>query len=73
METTSKSRPTGVTIIGILTIIGGILMRGSGIALAAVSAVLPNLASMSGFESQIPSMIPVSYLGVISVSIGSIS
>jgi uncharacterized membrane protein (DUF2068 family) len=76
MQTTPKNRPTGVTIIGILTIIGGILMLGSGIALAAVSAVLPNLASMNdqinGFEAQIPSMIPVSYLGVAALSIGSI-
>lgn len=76
MQTTPKNRPTGVTIIGILTIIGGILMLGSGIALAAVAAVLPNLASMNdqinGLESQIPSMIPVGYLGLASLSIGSI-
>jgi uncharacterized membrane protein (DUF2068 family) len=76
MQTTPKSRPTGVTIIGILTIIGGILMLGSGITLAAVAAVLPNLASMNGqingFESQIPSMLPASYLGVASLSIGSV-
>lgn len=76
MQTTPKSRPTGVTIIGILTIIGGILMLGSGIALAAIAAVVPNPTSMhdqiSGLDSQIPSMIPANYLGIASLSIGSI-
>src|SRR5437588_4966094 len=76
MQTTPKNRPTGVTIIGILTIIGGLLMLGSGIALAAVAAVLPNLASMNnqinGLGSQFPSMIPANFLGIAALAIGSV-
>lgn len=72
MQTTPKNRPTGVTIIGILTAIGGILMLISGITLAALAAVIPNLASMNGLESQVPISIPAEYLGIVSISVGSV-
>ena len=75
MQTIPKNRPAGVTIIGILTIVGGILILGSGITLAALAAVPPNLAmtgQFNGLQSQIPSMFPASYLGVASLSIGTI-
>jgi len=72
MQTTPKNRPTGVTIIGILTIIGGIMMLGSGIALAALAAVVPNFASMNGINSQMPSFIPANYLAIASTAFGSI-
>jgi hypothetical protein len=37
------SRPTGVTIIAILNIIGGIIMLFGGIALVAAGSILPSL------------------------------
>jgi uncharacterized membrane protein (DUF2068 family) len=43
METSTTKRPTGVTIIGILTIIGGIVMLLGGIALLTLAAFVPNL------------------------------
>ena len=43
METSTTKRPTGVTIIGILTIIGGIVMLLGGIALVTLAAVVPIL------------------------------
>jgi hypothetical protein len=76
MQTTPNNRPTGVTIIGILTIIGGVLMLVSGIALAALASVFPLVASTgdqaSMLQSQIPSTIPVEYLGIASLSVGTI-
>src|SRR5687767_8985380 len=76
MQTASKDRPKGVTIIGILTIIGGILMLISGITIGALAAVIPIVASMgdqaSTLQSQIPSPIPTEYLGIASLAIGSI-
>ncbi len=76
MQTTPTKRPMGVTIIAILTIIGGIITLVSGITLAAFAAIIPNLASMSdqtnGLRSQIPSSIPVEYLGIALLSVGSI-
>ena len=76
MQTTPKNRPTGVTIIGILTIIGGVLMLVSGIAIAALAAAFPLLTSTgdqtSMPQSQIPSSIPVEYLGIASLAVGTI-
>ena len=47
----------------------------SGITLAALAAVIPNLAFMNdqtnGLESQVSSSIPVEYLGIVSLSVGS--
>jgi hypothetical protein len=76
MQTAPKNRPTGVTIIGILTIIGGVLMLVSGITLAALASVFPLVASTGDqatmLQSQIPSSIPVEYLGIASLSVGTI-
>lgn len=76
MQTASKNRPTGVTIIAMLTIIGGILMLGSGLTLAALAAVLPMVSSMgkqpNPVESQVPSSIPAEYVGIASLSVGII-
>ena len=76
MQTTPKNRPTGVSIIGILTIIGGVLMLVSGITLAALAAVFPLVASTGDqatmLQSQIPSSISVEYLGIASLSVGTI-
>ena len=46
MSTTSKSRPTGVTIIAILNIISGIIMIAGGLGLAAISSVLPTITTI---------------------------
>lgn len=46
MSTTSKSRPTGVTIIAILNIISGIIMIAGGLGLAAISSVLPTMTTI---------------------------
>lgn len=63
----------GVTIIGILTAIGGILMLISGMTLAALAAVIPNLPSMDDqMNGQVPSSIPAEYLGIVSLSVGSV-
>ena len=43
MQSTPKSRPTGVTIIAILNIIGGAIMLIFGIGLITLGAVLPTL------------------------------
>jgi uncharacterized membrane protein (DUF2068 family) len=76
MQTAPKNRPTGVTIIGILTIIGGVLMLVSGITLAAIAAVFPLLTSTGDqttmLQSQIPSSIPLEYLGIASLAVGTI-
>jgi uncharacterized membrane protein (DUF2068 family) len=51
-------------------------MIGSGITLAALAAVLPIISSIGDqpnpFESQIPSSIPAEYLGIASLSVGSV-
>ena len=71
-----KIRPFGVTIIGVLTIIGGVLMIGSGITLAAFAAVFPLVGSIGDSvgtpQSQIPSSIPSEYVGVALLSVGTI-
>jgi hypothetical protein len=47
LQSTPKSRPTGVTIIAILNIIGGIIMLIGAIALIAIGAILPTLPQLS--------------------------
>lgn len=42
-NSTTTKRPTGVTIIGILSIIGGLVMLIGGISLVTLAAVLPIL------------------------------
>jgi hypothetical protein len=46
VSTTSKTRPTGVTIIAVLNIISGIVMLLGGIGLAAVSSILPSISTI---------------------------
>jgi hypothetical protein len=41
MQATPKSRPTGVTIIAILNVIGGIIMLFFGLAFVALGAIIP--------------------------------
>jgi uncharacterized membrane protein len=41
LQSTPKSRPTGVTIIAILNIIGGIIMLFFGLAFVALGAIIP--------------------------------
>ena len=47
-----RSRPTGVTIIAILNIIGGIIMVVGGIALMAAGALIPMLPPEAFEQSQ---------------------
>ena len=53
MERTPKSRPTGVTIIAILTIIGGAFSLIFGIGLITLGAVLPTLPPSVFNQSQL--------------------
>jgi hypothetical protein len=47
MQSSPKSRPTGVTIIAILNIIGGIIMLFSAIALIPIGGILVAIAIVS--------------------------
>jgi hypothetical protein len=83
-----KSRPTGVTIIAILNIIGGIIMLFGALALIAIGVILPTLPptafNQSGLQGnltagQVPvpppgvtTMVPQSLLGGIGVAIGGV-
>ena len=64
-------RPTGVTVIGALNLIGGIIMLVFGAFLVLAAAVIPNLSSLSQdaadqLERQLaPSGIPIQLLGVV--------
>ena len=51
MQSSSKSRPTGVTIIAVLNIIGGVIMLLIGIGLAVAGAILP-FVPQSEFQQQ---------------------
>jgi uncharacterized membrane protein YagU involved in acid resistance len=53
LERTPKSRPTGVTIIAILTIIGGAFSLIFGIGLITLGAVLPTLPPSVFNQSQL--------------------
>jgi hypothetical protein len=54
LQSTPKSRPTGVTIIAILNIIGGIIMLFGAIALIAIGAILPTLPPSAFNQSELP-------------------
>jgi hypothetical protein len=59
LQSTPKSRPTGVTIIAILNIISGIIMLFGAIALIAIGAILPTLLPSPAFnQSQLPGNLP---------------
>jgi hypothetical protein len=53
LQSTPKSRPTGVTIIAILNIIGGIIMLFGAIALIAIGAILPTLPPSTFNQSEL--------------------
>jgi hypothetical protein len=61
-----QHRPTGVTIIAILTIISGILLLLSGITLVALGALF------SGNSSRTSSQAVAQFFGVISVAVGGV-
>jgi hypothetical protein len=73
-----RKRPTGVTIIGALDIIGGIIMLILGAFLIVAAAVIPNLSSLDEnaarqLEDQLrPTGIPVQLLGPILGTIAGI-
>jgi len=62
-----SKRPTGVTIIAILNIIGGIIMLIGGIALVAIGAVLPE-----AFEEGMGPGMSSGVLGALGVGMGGI-
>jgi hypothetical protein len=86
MQSTPRSRPTGVTIIAILNIIGGIIMLFGAIALIAIGAILPTLppsafnqselqGNITAGQAPIPpgiSMGSPSLLGGIGIAIGGV-
>jgi hypothetical protein len=68
MASSMTKRPTGVTIIAILNIIGGIIMLVGGIGAAAVGALLPSLPISEGDLSGVPPML----LGAGAIAVGVI-
>jgi hypothetical protein len=68
MTANTIKRPTGVTIIAILNIIGGIIMLIGGIAAATFGAVLPSLPISESDLSGVPPM----FLGAGAIAIGGI-
>lgn len=84
MQATPKSRPTGVTIIAILSIIGGIIMLFGGIALLAAGIILPSLPPSAFNDGNLTingnltgsgisvSGIPPSFIGGAAISIGGV-
>jgi hypothetical protein len=67
-----QHRPTGVTIIAILTIIGGILLLLSGIALVALGALVsvsPVNDNTAGTSSSSRAVV-AQFFGVISAGVG---
>jgi hypothetical protein len=86
LQSTPKSRPTGVTIIAILNIIGGIIMLFGAIALIAIGAILPTLPPSAFNQSELQGnltagqaplppgvpMVPQSLLGGIGIAIGAV-
>ena len=79
MQSSSKSRPTGVTIIAVLNIIDGFIMLLIGIGLAVAGAILP-FVPQSEFQQQQNltagdidlSQVPPSFLGGGILAIGGI-
>ena len=70
MSTTSKSRPTGVTIIAVLNIISGIIMLIGGFGLAAISSILPTMTTIDPNASG--QMALAGLLGPAGVALGGI-
>jgi hypothetical protein len=78
LQATPKSRPTGVTIIAILHIIGGITMLLGGITLVAAGTIIPSLPPSAFQNGNLTepnvnvSGIPLSFLGGTAIAIGSV-
>jgi hypothetical protein len=78
LQATPKSRPTGVTIIAILNIIGGITMLLGGITLVAAGTIIPSLPPSAFQNGNLTepnvnvSGIPLSFLGGTAIAIGSV-
>jgi hypothetical protein len=86
LQSTPKARPTGVTIIAILNIIGGAIMLFGAITLIAIGAILPTLPpttfNQSGLQGNltagqvpvpppgVPPMVSQSLLGGIGIAFG---
>jgi len=70
MSTTSKSRPTGVTIIAVLNIISGIIMLIGGFGLAAISSIFPTMTAIDPNASG--QMAFAGLLGAAGVALGGI-
>jgi hypothetical protein len=71
LQVTPKSRPTGVTIIAILNIIGAIIMLLGGIVLLVAGAIIPSLPA-STFEQGNVTGIPPYLIGTGAGSLGTI-
>lgn len=70
MSTTSKTRPTGVTVIAILNIISGIIMLIGGVGLAAIGSILPAMTTLD--PNAAGQMAIAGLLGVGGVAVGGI-
>jgi uncharacterized membrane protein len=73
-NSTTTKRPTGVTVIGILTIIGGIVMLFAGMTLVTLAAVAPILPLSDGqINSQLANTgMSTEMLGIISSATGGL-
>ena len=70
MQPAPKSRPTGVTIIAILNIIGGIVMLIGGLVLIAAGTFIPSLPP-SALEGSDLSGVPLGFLGGGAIAVGA--
>lgn len=70
MQPAPKSRPTGVTIIAILNIIGGIIMLIVGLLAVAAGSIIPSLPP-SAFEGSDMSGVPVGFIGGGAIAVGA--
>ena len=68
--TTSKTRPTGVTIIAILNVISGIVMLAGGVGLAAIGSILPTMTTLDPNASG--QLAVAGFLGVGGIAVGGI-
>jgi hypothetical protein len=68
--TTSKTRPTGVTIIAILNVISGIVMLVGGLGLATISSILPTMTTIDPNASG--QLAAAGLLGVGGIAVGGV-
>ncbi|HEX6067492.1 MAG TPA: hypothetical protein VFZ05_01715 [Nitrososphaera sp.] len=64
------SRPTGVTIIAILNIIGGIIMLIAGVALIAIGSLLPDVFE-EGMSAELEG-VPLGAAGAVGIALGGV-